>query len=44
METFLEQVFNGVSQGSILLLIALGLIAYGAFWCVRAYASRLAEP
>ena len=25
METFLEQVFNGVSQGSILLLIALGL-------------------
>ena len=25
METFLEQVFNGVSHGSILLLIALGL-------------------
>ncbi len=25
METFLEQVFNGVSQGSVLLLIALGL-------------------
>ena len=25
METFLEQVFNGVSQGSILFLIALGL-------------------
>jgi len=28
----------------LLVLIALGLIAYGAFWCVRAYASRLAEP
>ena len=25
METFLEQVFNGISHGSILLLIALGL-------------------
>jgi hypothetical protein len=28
----------------LLVLIALGLIAYGVFWCVRAYASRLAEP
>ncbi len=28
----------------LLILIALGLIAYGAFWCVRAYASRLKEP
>lgn len=27
----------------LLILIALGLIAYGAFWCVRAYASRLKE-
>jgi hypothetical protein len=28
----------------LLVLIAVGLIAYGVFWCVRAYASRLAEP
>ena len=28
----------------LLILIALGLIAYGVFWCVRAYASRLADP
>lgn len=28
----------------LLVIIALGLIAYGLFWCVRAYASRLAEP
>jgi hypothetical protein len=28
----------------LLVLIALGLIAYGAFWCVRAFASRLSEP
>ncbi|MFP3464748.1 DUF1206 domain-containing protein [Leifsonia sp. SIMBA_070] len=27
----------------LLILIALGLIAYGAFWCVRAFASRLKE-
>jgi len=27
----------------LLVLIALGLIAYGAFWCVRAFASRLKE-
>jgi len=27
----------------LLILIALGLIAYGVFWCVRAYASRLKE-
>jgi hypothetical protein len=28
----------------LLVLIALGLIAYGLFWCVRAVASRLKEP
>ncbi|MDR6969933.1 DUF1206 domain-containing protein [Leifsonia shinshuensis] len=28
----------------LLILIALGLIAYGAFWCVRAFASRLRDP
>ncbi|MEV8214802.1 DUF1206 domain-containing protein [Leifsonia sp. NPDC077715] len=28
----------------LLILIALGLIAYGLFWCVRAFASRLKEP
>ena len=28
----------------LLVLIALGLIAYGAFWCVRSVASRLREP
>jgi ABC-type Na+ efflux pump permease subunit len=27
----------------LLVLIALGLIAYGVFWCVRAFASRLKE-
>jgi hypothetical protein len=27
----------------LLVLIALGLIAYGLFWCVRAFASRLKE-
>jgi hypothetical protein len=36
----LKQVPFGVV---LLVVIALGLILYGVFWCVRAYASRLKE-